>query len=249
MLSPSMILSAPSESVPPLRPFPFRYGLCCEANSCLSLRLIVRLPTPTILGAISVRRPRPMGQPNGPEELLQERPFPLLSPSIPQYRIVCGRPPSSPPSQHRTQEGRPTPLSPASRKRGTQGGTQCPPPPFSPVHATTFVWKGAQGHATAAAPFPCPWHPICVEGWCTRGARKGTRPPPFPICVEGGCTGALRPTTPRWPHPFPLVRALPRSRRQGACEGRPPHLSTLAPAPALPSCPRRPVRVEGGMQG
>ncbi|KAH9001851.1 hypothetical protein EDB86DRAFT_3242136, partial [Lactarius hatsudake] len=71
MLSPSMILSAPSESVPPLRPFPFHYGLCCEANSCLSLRLVVRLPTPTTLGAISVRRPRPTGQPNGPEEPLQ----------------------------------------------------------------------------------------------------------------------------------------------------------------------------------
>ncbi|KAH8976814.1 hypothetical protein EDB86DRAFT_2839119 [Lactarius hatsudake] len=53
MLSPSMILSAPSESVPPLRPFPFHYGLCCEANSCLSLRLFM-MPSQHTTSAFSV---------------------------------------------------------------------------------------------------------------------------------------------------------------------------------------------------
>ncbi|KAH8982762.1 hypothetical protein EDB86DRAFT_2834249 [Lactarius hatsudake] len=53
MLSPSMILSAPLESVLPLRPFPFHYGLCCEANSCLSLRLFVT-PSQRTTSAFSV---------------------------------------------------------------------------------------------------------------------------------------------------------------------------------------------------
>ncbi|KAH9039496.1 hypothetical protein EDB85DRAFT_1887301 [Lactarius pseudohatsudake] len=76
-------------------------------------------------------------------------------------------------------------------------------------------------------PGPSPSHlavPPCTHG---KGAREGTRPPPFPIRVQGGRTGHSAP-----PHrvgpALSLLSVQLRPRGQGACKGRLPHLS-MAP--------------------
>ncbi|KAH9018452.1 hypothetical protein EDB84DRAFT_1566396 [Lactarius hengduanensis] len=150
----------------------------------------------------------------------------------------------------RRKEGRPTPLSPASRaERGARGygahSARLPlslPPPFSPVHAATFTRKGGAAR-TCRCPFPCPPHPIHAESGARGHAAPGPSPSHLdapPVRAEGGTRGRPPPlpspfarkgcTRARPPRPFPPWPRHPVQRGKGAREGTrfPAHPSPFA---------------------
>ncbi|KAH9039144.1 hypothetical protein EDB85DRAFT_1887613 [Lactarius pseudohatsudake] len=164
----------------------------------------------------------------------RKRVGPPMSPLLP---LLSSQPPHS--REKGTQAE--VPASHTEREHQDKGRTmpatpRPPGPSLLPIRTTTF----AQGHAAAAAASPVRGTPFARKGGargltpCPSSSylatpvhmeREHATPRPFPsLCVEGGRMGALRPTTPHWPWPFPL----------GVCEGRSPHLSTLAPPPSRP---------------
>ncbi|KAH9013694.1 hypothetical protein EDB85DRAFT_2158000 [Lactarius pseudohatsudake] len=109
-----------------------------------------------------------------------------------------------------------------------------PRPSLLPVRATTFARKeGARGHATAAAASPVRGTPFPIRA---KRGRTRARSLPLLFLLGRACThgkGARDPPA----LPFP-------SRRRGVYGSTPPHHP--ASAPALPSCPRNPVRADRG---
>ncbi|KAH9011672.1 hypothetical protein EDB85DRAFT_2159718 [Lactarius pseudohatsudake] len=106
-----------------------------------------------------------------------------------------------------------------------------PGPSLLPVRATTFARKeGARGHAAAAA------SPVRGTPFARKGGARGLAPCPsssyLAAPVRAG-KGARDPPA----LPFP-------SRGRGAYGSTPPHHPVSAPA--LPSCPRNPVRADRG---
>ncbi|KAH9029238.1 hypothetical protein EDB85DRAFT_1892100 [Lactarius pseudohatsudake] len=147
----------------------------------------------------------------------------LSSPPNPLIRAKRGRRPKS---LHRAQRG-------AHQDKGrTMPAAPRPPgPSLLPVRATTFAWKeGARGHATTAT------SPVRGTPFARKGGARGLAPCPsssyLAAPVRAG-KGARDPPA----LPFP-------SRGRGAYGSTPPHHP--ASAPALPSCPRNPVRADRG---